>query len=162
MTLETGIGSPNNPLTSLNANHLAALAKEKKMLGLNVPPPDPAGDLRVLLTLLGDAKAVAKRISDLTTATSRHDQSAAAARRDAEAARHAEANLAARKQAVEDEIDRQRADHNAVVARERAELESEKQAVAKLRTRIEADLAAASKAKAEQERRLRAMEGAAA
>jgi hypothetical protein len=158
---ENGIGSPNNP----SPNHLRALEREereRKKAEASRILLSPGADLASLAELLKNPTAFTKRVSDLSEATRKNEQAAAAAKREAENLKHAERNFAMRQRAVDTEIERKQSEHSAWVAKERAEIESEKQAIAKLRAAAVADAAKAKAAAAEAARRLRIMEGASA
>ena len=84
----------------------------------------------------------------------------------AAAARHAEANLkqaeksfAAAQKASDDKIAREQSEHVAWLERERAEIETERKAIAKLKATAEVDARKAAELKNEMNRRLRVMEG---
>ena len=159
---ENGIGSASNP----SPNHLAALAraererKKDEATRMLLSSPPLGSDLAVLAELLKNPQAVSKRVADLTEATRKNEAAAALARRDTEALRQAEKNLAAAQKASADKIEHNEANHAMRLAAELASIEAEKAEIAKLKAAAESDAKKAAELKNEMTRRLKAMEGA--
>jgi len=131
-----------------------------------VPPDDPYGPLRVFADMakaFADPKAFEQRMSKLIAAETSANAAVDKAAKDTAAAvklKHDTlAELAAAREAHEEAIGRERAEHESAMASERASIEALKASAVEHDRAASAARAEAERGKAEAQRRLRAMEG---